>query len=337
MKKHIKNRLKELEMQVSQFDKVYNDGIRTQLHLGDPKIEYVVTLSNYEVYLIDLLCNLNGVDSRNYIFVTEYGVICGDEFKLNRDFKEMSSLSMADDIPDSIDSLEFKGRFISYIIYDILEDLHGLIKSVYKNGIVDQKKKRKYGNYLIILNETIKTLNMVIITYLSKDGYYTEHLGRLMELRILSDGSPKKKKYTKLFNRKVEFIRDICQKNLIGMYNEDQFIILNDITKMAYMLATERYNFKNCGLVPEDIKISDKKSVKEVLGRLGYAIMVDRSKHKANPIYKAYLKAKPEIYSSMKIRVDNVELGIAIQALTYEKLVLDNTGVSSVIDKVICG
>ena len=104
---------------------------------------------------------------------------------------------------------------------------------------------------------------------------------------------------------------------------------------MAYMLATERYNFKHCGIVPENISIKDTRSVKEVLGRLGYAIMMDRDKHKANPVYKAYLKANPEIYSNMKIRPENIELGIAIQALTYEKLVLDNPDVSSVIDKLI--
>lgn len=335
MKGYMKQRLDELESQVLQHDRIYNDSMRTQLHLGNNKMEYFITLSNYEVYLIDILCKLNGVDPNNYIFVTDYGVICDNEFKINDYFKNLSTLSMYGDFPEPIHSLEFKGRFLTYIIYDILGDIDKLIKTVYKNGIIDQKKKRKYLNYLVILNETIKTLNMLIITYLSKDASYTEHLGRLMELRIISDGSPKKKKYTKLFNRKVEFIRDICQKNLLGRFTEDEFIIINDITKMAYMLATERYNFKHCGIVPENIFIKDTRSVKEVLGRLGYAIMMDRDKHKANPVYKAYLKANPEIYSNMKIRPENIELGIAIQALTYEKLVLDNPDVSSVIDKLI--
>jgi len=335
MKKMIKQRLDELRYEVNSLDNLYNTNFRNPFPIVDPKLAFKITVSNYEIYLIDLLCSINNIDPANYIFVTEHGTLCANEFKLDKKFKELSCLGMDDKFKDSTDSLAFHGRFISYIIYHYLSEIREMIKDIYDE--MGGKKVTKYDNYLIILNQIIKNLNMLVITYLSSDASYTEYMKALIDIRLVRDCNPKKKKFAEWYNNEAEYIRTSCKSNIFGKRAEDDSTLINDITKMAYMLSTENTKFKHCGTVDSEIRFSNKKEIKEILGRLGYAILLNRSKNNINPIYKAYLKSKPEINTNIREVNKYIELSAALEALEYEKIIIDDPNVSSVIDSLILG
>ena len=158
-----------------------------------------------------------------------------------------------------------------------------------------------------------------------------------MDIRLVRDCNPKKKKFAEWYNNEAEYIRTSCKSNIFGKRAEDDSTLINDITKMAYMLSTENTKFKHCGTVDSEIRFSNKKEIKEILGRLGYAILLNRSKNNINPIYKAYLKSKPEINTNIRDVNKYIELSAALEALEYEKIIIDDPNVSSVIDSLILG
>lgn len=333
MKKMIRQRLEELRYEVNSFDKLYGCNLRKPLPIINPKVGYKITISNCELYLIDLLCAINNINPSEYIFITDNGAICTDRFKLDKKFKNLSSLSMNDDFPDKTFTLDFHGRFISHIIYYYLMEIREMVKDIH--DMSEEDNASKFDTYIIILNEIVKRLNMLVITYLNNDYSYTHHMKSLIELRLVRDCNPKKEKFIRFYDKEIGYIKECCKTNLLGKLNEDDDIIINDITKLAYMLTTENTKFKHCGTVSEGTSLENKRLLKEILGRLGYAILVNREKCGMNPMFKAFIKSKPEINTNMRDVNQHIELSVALEALEYEKLLIDDANVSRVIDHII--
>lgn len=264
---------------------------------------------------------MNGIDENEYLSIDRYSTILLENMKINKHFKKLSKLDWENAYP--IDSRTFRGKFISIFMLNIIHNTHPIVKHIYE--ALDVKNLKRYEAYNRILEEWITRVDLFIGTYLTRDLSYEEHLQAVYEFLILASGRDHD------CVQKLVDAKDFLVKSIKSC--DDDGILCNNITKTAFVIATDSVNVKHTAPYEEDIDYKDEDACTTQVGMLGLAIMRRRKKCKYVPmLYSTFTKANPKLYTKLD---DTPEIVLGVQALYALKFFIDDDRVSHYIDKLI--
>jgi hypothetical protein len=168
----------------------------------------------------------------------------------------------------------------------------------------------------------------LIVGILTKDFSYAEPLQAMTQILILSGGYDEE--ILEKLDTAIKFLEEQCTDPDL-----DEGIILNNIMKTAFMLATLTLKFKKTPEYIEGDYRDDDELMKKQLGQLGYAIMHSQSKGNKSFFYRIMVEANPAIETRFEDIADFPEISVACQALELLGLYMDNPVVSRYIDTMI--
>ena len=282
---------------------------------------YDITLSNYQFHLYDMICQINAINPEEYLHIDRYSTVLLENMKLNKHFKQLSKLDWENPYP--LDSRTFRGRFMTIFMLNVIHNTHPIVKHIYQE--LAEEGMKRYEAYNKILAEWITRVDLFIGTYLTRDLSYEEHLQGVYEFLILASGRDHD------CVQKVVDAKDFLVKSVRSC--DDHGILCNNITKTAFVLATDSVNVKHTAPYEEDIDYHDEDACTTQVGMLGLAIMRRRKKSNYVPmIYSAFTKANPKMYTKLN---DTPEIVLGVQALYTLKFFIDDDRVSRYIDKLI--
>ena len=288
------------------------------------RAKYQITLTQFKIFLFELICAINGFDKDDYLY--HDGLTMKPKFKFDKLFKELSLLKYDKEEKDDVNSLQFRGRFATKILIYFFKNIDDIIDVIAKDSNKDTYQFR-YG----FLNDMIKKINKFVITYLSKEYNYREHLQRLIEYMYITERRNKEAiDVTKTFEVQSQFVKRACKTK---EYDED--LMVNNIIKLAYVMATNKMNVKKCPEYEEGITAKDYMRIKDQIQGLGHAILKRREKEKTPALYKCFTKAMPLYYSKYPDINEDLEVNVGTKALVYLKVLIDDPYVDRYIDKMI--
>lgn len=329
MNKEMKTRLKELRKTKKKKSGFYQETVEfveKKVKKLKYKYRYKIAMGNFKFVVMDMILDINNIDKDDYLFSDGFTLNC--EFKFDDKFKKMSSLDFDTKEKSDINDMKFRGRYITKLLFYVLKHVDDMIDVVYDEckNYYDSKGKIKYN----ILNEFVLRLNSFIVTYLSEDASYREHLEDLMEFFLIYKKRYQSVEVMETFREQSEFVREACHT-----MSYDQDIMINNIMKLAYMMCTGDVKLRKCPKLIEGMRNDDFMDLKEQIGCLGYAIMERTEKESTDLLYQLFSKSYPLYYSKFPDVNELIELNIGTKSLTYLKMILDDFYVNKFIDTLI--
>lgn len=292
------------------------------------KKRFNILFSNFRFFIMDLIMMINGIDKDDYFFGD--GITTNISFKFNKKFKEFSCLNFDSDEKGEMNSLKFRARFATLILFYFMKNIDRIVDKIYEKS---EKDGDEYKHKYTILSEIIKRLNSFVVTFLSKNGEYKEHLDSLIEVIMITDKDGKDAgKIMKIYETQSEFVKVACKSH---EYDED--LMINNIIKLSFVMATEKTKLKNCPKYKEGITTNNRNEVRSQIKKLGKAILRERRNEKPNFYYKLFTKSIPLYYSSFEDINDEHALNVGTKALMYLRFLMDDKNVSKYIDKMVNG
>lgn len=275
---------------------------------------YNVTLMNFQFHLYEIICEINDIPLDYYMAVDTINgsVQLVNDLILDETFKSLSGLKWEE--PAGIDTLYFRGRFCTCLLYKLVRMSHRVVKGIH-NAVTDDDK-HKYRIRHAILQQWIQIVDTFAVNYLSAKQNYVPSLLKIYELLTYTG---------KGSEHVLEYLKDT--ERLIRNGKESEGIETNDITKMAFVLATDSLRLGKCPAFREDFKYEDFNGALEQVGGLGYAIMNRRIKDNRKPpiMFVTFQMANPKIVSRFyQINQEAPEVTVGLKALEFSKIFYEN-------------
>lgn len=288
---------------------------------------YIINCANWEFHLMEEILMINKIPVGQYLYANDYGTIC-ENFLINKKFKEMSCFNW-EIVPYAKDSLAFRGKFSTLLLYWVMRHTDPLCKMIQSN--IQGNKGELRGK---ALDNIIKRVDLFVINFMAGDTTYGDNMEDILDITTLEADDKKFHHIIKNFVNQKRFLIDI-----INCPEDDTPIglIWDSILKLAYMMATNNTNFKNIPKYKEEIDLSDPHILKEYVGRLGLAILMFRAnKHRKRPVlYTIWTKASPDYKSSFHEINEAVEFNIGVKALYYLMFLVDDENFTEYITEMI--
>lgn len=322
MNKEMKKRLKQLERN-QKYGDIYEEKPKKKEYIKvSNRGMYDITLSNFQLHLYELMFMVNGIDPEYYMTITPTAVALVNNVKLDETFMTLSKLDWQHE--KGIDTLTFRGRFVTLLLYRLIACSHKIVKHLY-----DQVGEgKRYASYRIILEEWMCRVDMFISTYLTNNLNYREHLQAVLEMIVAANDEDDE--IIKKLEESRAFLINAC--NHPGKY--DDGIICNNIMKMSFVLSTNSMKTKKTPRYIEGIDYRDDDVVVRQVGELGLAIMKRRKSGYIPIMYRCFTKADPEIYTRFENAEDYPEIVIGMRSLELLKMFVDDRGVSKYINRI---
>ena len=331
MDKAIKERIKMLSRGIK-----YGGGIYSEVPEKKKKKEkedkisnrglYDITLNNFQFHLYTAICMINGIDNDVYIYADRNVTVLNANLKIDKVFKQLSKLDW--EHPSGIDTLTFRGRFATCLLLKIIHNSHKIVKGLY-NSVNTKDGKHRWKSYNALLNELIYHINTFITAYLSLDIDYVDHLTKIYEIILISEG-----KEIEIVDR-MNAIREMIASNLRSPSYDDG-TICNNVMKLAYVLSTDSLKLKDTPKYDEYLEFRDYARMGNQIGTLGYAIMKRRMKTGVVPfMYKTMNKAMPELITRFVEADEMPELVIGTKAITLLEIFMGDPRIIEYIDRVV--
>ena len=319
MNKEEKKRLEKLMKRARKKKGLYDD----RPHLGAKKM-YMLTEANFEFHLIELILMLNDINVTDVIIASDYGTII-DDFGFNKKFKKASALNWSKKYDADVFSYEFRAKFLTLMLFWILDHCEDIVDVVYSH--FENKKEGKIKRKVL---KTISTrIDSFVVNFLCQSGDYSDTMLDMLDLMMLKSDSNNVAKVMKHYKTQVEFLNHA--------FDDPDYelpLIWHNIIRLAYMMTTNNANFKNLPDYDKDLDLYDAEHMKESIGRLGIAILIQQKKKKPD-FYKMFEKATPRLVATELDTDDCIELRVGVKSLIYLAFILSNQSVTTLIWDVL--
>lgn len=274
---------------------------------------YDIRLSNFQIHLYECLFKINGIPSVLYMYVDGESVSLHKNVKINDKFMKASKLDWK--TPADINSMTFRGRFATLMIYELIQNSHAILKHTIKKVTGEDGVKYKVMNK--VLDDWIVTVDSFIACYLSSNLDYTQYLHEIYQLLLIAQD-----KDFDIYNHlmtTISLITEARKKHEIG----SEGVIVNNLTKMAYAIATDSTKVKRTPKYNPRFDFRDDDDVVSQVMGLGDAILHFRAKKDTTPaLYQLFLKANPLIESRFEHAANSPELVTGLGAIMLVEMFL---------------
>lgn len=283
-------------------------------------------LNNFKIYLMDILLKLNNIKHINPM-----DCVYNDELITiyNDGIRHMSKI-FNDKKMYPITSKQFKIRFMSYVISDVILRIDKIVDRTYT--IIDCSDEIDSYDVLIEVINSILSKSIELLQNKESD------ISDLWSLLTLCKGKTnKKKKVTDIFMSALDAV-----SNGVAINDEDETVKLNDtyladyIAKLSYILITE--SSKGEIEPPTDnFNFNNKHHNYDLIKNLGTSLLnYKESGCKIGNMYTSFAKSRPELWFSKKFDLNDPAINTGCRALAFLSFVTNDKNVKKYVKK-ICG
>ena len=326
---------KELLEEVNKFDKEFGIRLKHPDIWSNPERYREVYDSNCEVEIASLICALNGVNLHDY-YNDDYMESMGPEmFKVNVNDKEFTDLSILDWEDQSTtywtDSLEFKLRFLTYILSRFLGRMSVTTERKVGTDFICNHSTEEQR--IIFSNEIMKDINIFINCLI--EGEYRNIILKMHSNLSFTKKNLKHKKLCRRLNSMILDTRKNMKHTLFTKSFFDDDICINNLLQISYILVTNDYE-GNHG-VPKFKKIEGATKNHDLIfliEKLGKCIIM--SDYKYSIMFKAFIESRPKIITEYHKEVnENACVKIGVLALEFTKFVMNDKNVDKFITNML--
>lgn len=259
----------------------------------DREIIYQMSLKSAESYLMIVWKMLHGLPLNT---MTDY-----TDLEMLNYFYQNSKLWFRRD-PAPIASDLFIGRFLSEVCLHLIRNLDKIVVDY----VIYATKDIKVRNKIDMLDQSIQCFSQLARNMICGRPY-KEETDKLFEMAtICADGGMKRRtRLIRVYHEQMAALRDITKNGLLGSdFMVDDFIIINNIMLLAYMMVTES-KLDPVKIDPE-IAFSDDEAIKRVISKLGKRILdykdmiamtgnISGNIGVVSRLYEIFITCKPEV------------------------------------------
>lgn len=326
---------KELLEEVNKFDKEFGIRLKHPDIWANPDRYREVYESNCEVEIASLICVLNGVNLHDY-YNDEFMESMGPKmFNVNvndKEFTDLSFLNWGDTMSTYYtDSLEFKLRFLTYILSRFLGRMSNTTERKVGTGYICNHSMEEQR--ILFSNEIMKDIHIFINCII--EGDYQNIILKMHSNLSYTKKNLKHKKLCKRLNSMILDTRKNMKHPLFGKAFFDDDIIINNLLQISYILVTNDYE-GNHG-VPNFKKIEGATKQHDLIlliEKLGKCIIL--SKYNYSIMFKAFIEARPKVLTEYYEEVnENSCIKIGVLALEFTKFVMNDKNVNKFINNML--
>lgn len=285
------------------------------------KVTYTITMSNFFSHVFELILSINNIDETKYLS-KKHGVQKRD-IRLNKKFKRLSGLDW--DHSSEIGSFNFNGKLATVFLFHILYEVDHVIAKTYSRQYRDAKRFKVYN---MLLNKIIERCDLLVVGLLTRDFSYSEPMHAMTQMLILANGNDGN--ILKTMEESFKFLEKECRNPSV-----DEGVVLNNVMKTAYILATMNMKLKKTPKFIEGDYRNDDATIRKQVAQLGFAIMKAESKGAKSLFYDMMIEANPKIMCRFPDVNEFPELCVGYQALTLLMLYMDNPDVTRWVKKMM--
>lgn len=297
-------------------------------------IERAETISENTIEaMLRLICVINGVDyERYYNSITMF-----NEFGLGPSDPNFIELSPLDwDNPKSLnqDSIVFRTKFLTLLFTSILGNSHKLIKNTKNNYKIDNDKaKARLSNDLNF--EFYKACHKVAYDSYARNNWTDGmlDLNKILVSSVLKNDT----------DIVVASISAIVNRILSGIkYNPvegrllDNVSVIYQLFRLSYVLITYDSSYSKMISSDKFLDLNIDGDLSQIMFKYGKKLSkyITNNKKYVNPMFVAYMKANPALYSNMK-SAKVPEIAMSLYALNFLSFIIDNENIEKFLTHII--
>lgn len=326
--------------EVNRLDKKFDIHLKKHNLFTEPEMIVQYTNSRFQMYLVAVICTLNGMDVSEYCYSSEtYGQASGPIGIQHAEFTDLSLLNWSKrscHLPEK--TVAFKCKFLTLLLSDIMYQTDKISKRMFINS---GKLIGRYEHQYFYLKELIRDTQKFISVYLMGNDSENIMLKFHQNLAIGQSSSGRTRLNRKIRESKSE-LKNGLKRKFIPLTKTFEMTMPEDIAiytiiRLSYMLATNNSDIRG---LPEFKQIEGADTSYDLRGlieSLGSCIR-EYQKYKKRPImYKAFNDAKPLIKSTYLDINENEYLSIGYRSLEYTKFLMQDKNIVRFINKMLYG
>ena len=223
----------------------------------------------------------------------------------------------------------FKYRVLTLMFDDIIQYLDEIVDSEFeKSG----RRVYEFEDKLKILRQIDRCLTSLQSKYMQGEPVMKE----MVQIEYYFCNHKDKKK-DQLVNTLVDHLGIIMDNKTIGGQNQlDDYVLINDLIKLAYVAVTENPNISKTKSISTSVTFADKNKIRLLIMGLGEDILKYKDeKGNLSLLYQEFLFARPQIETSYADVNHNRELREGIRALIFMEFLTNSSEIKKFIRKMI--
>lgn len=328
---------KEMIREINQLDTYCGLNLKKMKHTIDTSELYQITQSKTQMYMARLMAAVNAIDTSEYFARCDnMGLVSAPVGIHDPVFIEYSSLEWAQNKKYDLNSMIFKCRFLSQLLY-------------YSMGYLDQQSNCRFytrnikidpdAHKYFYVKEIAKDARSLCVNMLCERDYHNSLMINLFNSNYCIKKSGYKKAQrieavNKQINMAVNEIRDNMGifKVFQSDYSDDMAIYT--IMRIAYMAATKSNNFKFLPTFGNIEGASVENDLILVIHRLGEAIIREFERKGCPIMFMAFNEANPNILTNYKDINDDSNLIVGVRALVFADFIIGDRKIHKFITKM---
>ena len=328
----------ELTREVNRYDKEFGIKLKKYDMYNDPESYKVVLEARCDMILAKFICIVNGIKLSDWFETdneTGYGTISNPVNPEDPLFTDYSMLLWDKKKKFSTDSLMFRCRFITSVLMKMLDRMDKISGNMCDNRFHYKHSKTEYQ--IVQMKNIMDNVYLFVQLMIHQNNSYKNIILKMNEYVSYTKNKVDHNKLRNQLNGYVIETRDAMKKS---PFNEERFLSDNlciyNMLKISYMLATNR---TDVNVLPKFKHIENatvKHDLSKLIEALGDEIIYSTKCKKYNPMFKAFIEARPSIWSQFyKESKEDDALRIGILALGFSDFVMDDDTMSKFIKEML--
>ena len=327
MSKHKKIKVPyDIVRAVNEFDKSFGIKLKHPSVWNEPKKYRAIYEARSEMNLGGVLCILNGLKPEDYQKYNENSIIPEVDGIMHVSFVDDSCLDWNSRKRYATSDFIFRCRFLTLVLANFNGNIHKIVENelIYTHNKI-RHSKDELGIKITkdVINNCVRLVNLMVTN--------TTFANTILKINAYASFSKKPAKYIKyvnMVNGHILSLRNVAKPDIITNVGMDEDVVIYNILKIAYMLATGKTSIKNLPSFAELENIRFSYNLRKLIERLGVAIYKSKS---VSPLFKAFIDASPKVYSQFHKNASR-ELRCGLTALEFASFVMNDKYISRCID-----
>ena len=321
----------ELIENVNKFDKEFGLKLKHPDIWIQPEMFVESIYAQTDINIGALICILNGINPNDWFDKSEvYGINCKPINIDGEEFTEASLIDWKDEEKYNTDSLIFRCRFLTLVLFRMLGRTDNIIKREIKNvkHSKDEKAIMKTKSYVADVTRFVKIM-------IHPDGVYKNIILKMHEYISYSKKKCNQFELKDLVNGHIVSLRENTKSTLMSERFFDDDLLIYTIMKISYLLATNDVDLDNMPNFKEIEGATLHHDMIGLIAKLGTEIIKASKRKKTSPMFNSFRDAHPYIWSEFENEMDkdySIELGMT--AIAYTDFVCDNKDISKFIKEI---
>lgn len=311
--------LNEFRKEVTKLDMGYGVTLNDPTVFKNPEEQFILGCVEYKNYLDKVIKLLNGIDPEQKV----------------RNIAEASCLRWKENIEYSVDSIEFRARFLTLFLTEISAHIAELCEKEF------QVRKQATGIYeqpFFYLLDIRERINRFVMLFL--DGNSWRKLVLTMAEFSYLIRIDSKKRVSKLINgtnHMVQELRKGTERLMAGSMALDESILVQYLMQLSLLM---------CGGYTENLPLPRFKSFANKtpgvdsyqyeIAYIGKAILFANEKNQSGALmFQVFKDASPKLVANFREMRLNLYLQIGVTALTFVNFILNDKNVDKLVQKIV--